>query len=313
MIRPVEREWHSVGLKALGSTIAMHVLAPAAEGAAAIAAAGAWLEAFEDEVSRFRDHSQTSALNRDGEVQASPRMLGCVRASLWAAELTGGLVDPLIVEHLHAGDYARSRADGPELDWDEGLRELPRHLAAPDARGRWRAIAIDGTRITLPPGTAYDPGAVGKGFAADTLLALIRENAPRATRVCVDCGGDVACWSADVAWTINLQDPRSRQEWNAVDVLVGGLATSAVTRRMWRVGGRPWHHLVSPADGRPVNSGIAGVIALASGALEAEVWAKWALLTGDASLLRAGGWIYPADPSQPPLSAVTAGDGPGSV
>ena len=300
-------EWQSVGLKALGSTIAMHVLAPADEGVGAIAAAQAWLAVFEDEVSRFRAGSQTTALNRDGSVGASERMLGCVRASLWAAELTGGLVDPLIVDHLRAGDYERSRADGPDLDWDAGLRELPRHVATPDPAQRWRRIAIDGTRITLPAGTAYDPGAVGKGYAADTLLALLRAQAPRATRACADCGGDVALWSADVPWTIKLQDPRSREEWHAVDVLDGGLATSAVTRRMWRVDGRPWHHLLSPGDGQPVNTGLAGVVALAPGALQAEVLAKWALLAGDPQVLRDGGWLYPADASQTPRAVVSAG------
>ncbi len=300
-------EWQSVGLKALGSTIAMHVLAPADEGIAAVAAAQAWLARFEDEVSRFREGSQTTALNRDGTVEASERMLGCVRASLWAAELTGGLVDPLIVEHLRAGDYDRSRADGPELDWDAGLRELSPHAATPDPGQRWRRIVIDGEQITLPHGTAYDPGAVGKGFAADTLLALLRRRAPHATRACVDCGGDVALWSADVPWTINLQDPRSREEWHAVEVLDGGLATSAVTRRMWRVDGRPWHHLLSPGDGLPVNTGLAGVVALAAGALQAEVLAKWALLAGDPHVLRGGGWLYPADASQVPRAVVSGG------
>ena len=301
-LKIVEPRWHSFAVNALGSSIAMHVLAPPSQGEPAVAAARLWLEQFEDEVSRFREHSQTSALNRDGTVAASTRMLGCVRASLWAAELTGGLVDPLIVEHLVAGDYGRSRANGPELDWEQGLRELPAHLAGPDPRERWRQIQIDGERITLPEGSAYDPGAVGKGFAADTLLALIREQAPKATRVCVDCGGDVACWSADAPWKINLQDPRSREQWHSVELLEGGLATSAVTRRMWRVEGRPWHHLLSPADGRPVNSGIAGAVAIAPTALQAEVWAKWALLSGDDGVLRGGGWRYPAQPESPPES-----------
>ena len=69
---------------------------------------------------------------------------------------------------------------------------------------------------------------------------------------------------------------------------------------MWRVAGRPWHHLLSPADGQPVNTGLAGVVALASSALEAEVWAKWALLSGDDAVLREGGWFYPADPAANP-------------
>ena len=293
-------QWHSLRLAALGSKIGMHVLAPRREGEAALAAATDWLQRFEAQVSRFQETSETSALNREGQLRAGRLLVNCVRASLWAAELTGGLVDPLIVEHLRAGDYARSRADGPELAWDEGLRELAPHVAGPDPRERWREITIQDEVITLPAGAAYDPGAVGKGLAADTLLTLSRQTAPSATRVCIDCGGDVACWSQDVPWTISLQDPRSQEDWTTVEIQRGGLATSGVTRRMWRVDGRPWHHLLSPADGQPVNTGLAGVVALASSALEAEVWAKWALLSGDDGVLREGGWFYPADPAANP-------------
>ncbi len=302
-VSPAARAWHSWQVRALGSTIAIHLLASHAEGEAAIAVASRWLERFEAEVSRFRPDSDTSALNRDGRVQARPRLQACVRASLWAAELTGGLVDPLVTRHLEAAGYDHSRADGPELDWDVGLRELPAHVAEPDPLGRWRLLSVQDGVIRLPDAAAYDPGAVGKGLAADTMLAICREEAPGAEMVCVDCGGDVALWSDGEPWSVELHDPRSRQPWTTVEIACGGLATSAVTRRMWRADGQVRHHLLSPADGRPINCGLAGVAALAGSALEAEVRAKWALLSGDDAVLREGGWLYPADPAAPPRSA----------
>lgn len=307
VVKPASRAWHSWQTRALGSTIAIHLLAPRAEGDAAMAVAARWLERFDAEVSRFRPGSDTSALNRCGTVVAGPRLESCVRASLWAAELTGGLVDPLVTRHLEAAGYERSRADGPELDWEVGVRELPAHVAAPDPLGRWRRLSLEAGVVRLPEGTAYDPGAVGKGLAADTMLALCRAEAPGAEMACVDCGGDVALWSDGEPWSVELHDPRTRHPWTTVEIACGGLATSAITRRMWRSEGRARHHLLSPADGLPVNSGLAGVAALAGSALEAEVRAKWALLSGDHGVLREGGWLYPADAGAGPQGVALVG------
>lgn len=298
----VKEVWFSDRFRAVGSRISIHLLAPAAQASEAVQDARAWLESFEQEVSRFRPDSQTSQLNQAGRLdQAGALLLACVKASLWAAELTDGLVDPLMTGRLQAAGYAKSRTDGPELGWREGLAELPRHLAQPDPEQVWRQIRIDGSSIVLPEGAQYDPGAVGKGLAADAMLLRLRQHAPGGLRACVDCGGDVAAWSADAQppWEVNLTDPRDNQGWGQVYIQEGAVATSGVTQRMWRQDGQVRHHLLSPADGQPVNSGLAGASALGPSALEAEVRAKWALLSGNDQVLEMGGWLYPADGSRP--------------
>jgi thiamine biosynthesis lipoprotein len=59
------------------------------------------------------------------------------------------------------------------------------------------------------------------------------------------------------------------------------VATSGIGRRSW-IGedGRPAHHLLDPATGRPAFTGIVQATALAPSALEAEVLAKAAILRG---------------------------------
>jgi thiamine biosynthesis lipoprotein len=61
----------------------------------------------------------------------------------------------------------------------------------------------------------------------------------------------------------------------------GGVATSGIGRRSWLdARGRPAHHLLDPATGRPAFTGLVQVTALAPTALEAEIRAKAALLSG---------------------------------
>ena len=55
-----------------------------------------FIQRFEAALSRFRRDSELTALNEDprAEVPASPLLRNAVRAGVWAAERTGGLVDP---------------------------------------------------------------------------------------------------------------------------------------------------------------------------------------------------------------------------
>ena len=69
----------------------------------------------------------------------------------------------------------------------------------------------------------------------------------------------------------------------------GGVATSGIGRRSWLdASGRPAHHLLDPSTERPAFTGIVQATALAPTALEAEVRAKAALLSGPAG---AAAWL----------------------
>ena len=58
------------------------------------------------------------------------------------------------------------------------------------------------------------------------------------------------------------------------------LATSTVAVRRWRRGGRWQNHLIDPRTGAPVDNGIVSVSVIARTAVEADVFAKTALLLG---------------------------------
>src|SRR4029079_15544357 len=61
----------------------------------------------------------------------------------------------------------------------------------------------------------------------------------------------------------------------------GGTGTAGIAPRLWRTeAGRSAHHVIDPATGRPAWTGLVAVTAVAGTALEAEVLAKAALLSG---------------------------------
>jgi len=268
-----------------------------------VATARAILADFERRLSRFRPDSELSALNRDPahEVGASKLLRRAVRAGLWAAERTDGLVDPTLVGALEAAGYDRSRLRA-ELPLAEALADAPpRARAHPHFAAAWRDIAVDDARGTVrrPPGVRFDTGGTGKGLAADLVAAQLAGS----PRWAVDCGGDMRVGGAGARtepFHIEVTHPLNGEATRALSLRAGAVATSGLDVRLWRRSdGTPAHHLLDPATGRPAWTGVVGATALAPTALEAEALAKAALLSGPRGarrwLSRYGGLIVRDD------------------
>ena len=152
---------------------------------------------FGKRLSRFRTDSELSSLNADprGCVGVSPLLRVAVGAGLWAADRSGGLVDPTLVRALEHSGYDRS-LDGVEpASLEEALSQAPpRGPAKPDPAAMWRRVVIDdlAATITLPPGVTLDTGGTGKGLCAHAVASRLAGY----TRFVVDCGGDIGVGSA---------------------------------------------------------------------------------------------------------------------
>ena len=161
-------------------------------------------------------------------------------------------VDPTVGAALLAAgyddDFARLPADGPA---DRG---------APRARlaRRSAATATPGT-VTVPRGVQIDLGATAKALAADRAARAAALAAP-GVGVLVSLGGDVAVAGPPPGdgWPVGVADDH-RDGRPAATVLLreGGLATSSVTQRRWRRGGRVMHHILDPRTGAPVAPRVA--------------------------------------------------------
>src|SRR5204862_328066 len=67
---------------------------------------------------------------------------------------------------------------------------------------------VDGREVRLPAGTGFDPGGIGKGLAADMVVA--ETMAAGAAGVCVNLGGDLRVTGldpTDAAWTVAVEYP----------------------------------------------------------------------------------------------------------
>ena len=267
---------------------------PAGEAEQATSLARARMLEWHDQFTRFEEDSELSELNRDPRetVPASAMMLRLVRAAVHAARLTGGLVDPTLLGELETAGYRRSRGTlgGPTgVEIRQALDAAPpRRPAMPRSDARWREITVDeqaGT-ITRPPGLRIDLGGVAKGAFGDLLGSVLAGHDSFA----VDASGDVRFGGRHtLARPIAVAPPAGGAPLHTFELQRGAAATSGIGRRAWSdAEGRPGHHLLDPATGRPAFTGLVQVTALATTGLEAELRAKAALLSGPA---RAAEWL----------------------
>ncbi|MGZ5313820.1 MAG: FAD:protein FMN transferase [Solirubrobacterales bacterium] len=280
--------YHDVTFDAMGSEVRLLIGdplpgSPPADHAAA--QARGFIDGFDAALSRFRPESELSALNADPrpEVPASDLLRRAVKAGIWAAERTDGLVDPTLAGAIVAAGYAESRADVAPAPLAEALRTAPeRRPARPRTEGEWRQIEVDDDAGTIrrAPGLGFDTGGTGKGLAADMVAEQLRGY----SRYVVDCGGDVRVggFAAQLEpFAVHARHPIDDEAAAIIYVATGGIASSGVDTRVWRrEDGTHAHHLLDPSSGEPAWTGLVGVTALGRSALEAETLSKAALLSG---------------------------------
>jgi FAD:protein FMN transferase len=213
-------------------------------------------ERWDGALSRFRPSSELNAVNASAAptVLVSPLFAEVTRIALRAARATGGVVDPTLGRAIIAAGYDRDfeeLADGP-LGLAEG--------------GGWTSVRLTGRALTRPPGMHLDLNGVAKSLAVDTALALVAGDG------FVAAGGDVAARGGAI---VGLPDG------GALRVAWGGVATSGSTRRRWRRGGEPQHHLLDARTGRPSESRWREVTVVAGTCVAADVAAKTAFLLDD--------------------------------
>jgi thiamine biosynthesis lipoprotein len=283
-----------------GGTVTAIVMGAGPAGTPAVAAAAVKRRMLEwhAQFSRFEPGSELSRLNADPRetVPVSPMMARFIAAALAAASATGGLVDPTLAGEIEAAGYA-GHFDADPVPLERALALAPpRTPAGPSPDARWREIHVDAGAVTRPPGVRLDSGGIAKGLFGDILAGVLARHESFA----LDVAGDVRLGgSAGLERAVQVAGPFAEGFLHVFSLRDGAVATSGVGKRSWLdAAGRPAHHLLDPASGRPAYTGLVQVTAIAPFGVEAEWRAKAALLSGAgaaATWLPYGGLIVSDD------------------
>lgn len=256
-------------------------------GAEEFASAGAHrVELLEQCWSRFRSTSELTHLNSragSGPVSVSEDLLTLVDIMLEAWRATDGLFDPTVITSMNALGYDRDFAS--VIARDAIALVTAQVMRAP---GMGDVVIDEETMtISLPAGVGLDPGAIGKGLAADIIVEELMNSG--ADGVLVNLGGDIVFAGSpgsDAPWVMAILDERLPLD---VDDRVvrhlefeagtdhGAVATSTTLKRVWADGR---HHVIDPRTGDVARTDLVQATIAASTGWWAEVAATTALLLG---------------------------------
>ena len=257
----------------------------AAQGSSAqqgLQAARETIEAGEQRFSRFREDSELSQMNRAAGqwFTASPEMMDILQKARHFFDVTNGLFDPTVLPDLMRAGYDRSM--------DE-IRALPGPVISamserkPKADFREMELDLTSSRVRLPKDMQLDFGGIAKGWIVDQAVTLLS----RYSNACaVNAGGDmrfIGYSPIGLGWEVELEDPRNPSQSIAkLTVTDGAVATSSVTKRVWKQGEQMRHHLIDPRTGEPAQSDWLCATVIAGDTVTAEVYAKALLIGGPA-------------------------------
>lgn len=267
----------SLHFRAMGCQMMAALDSPSPRAETHLAEVPRWFEEWECRLSRFREDSELSKLNRSEgrEVQVSPVLWEVLQLALHAARSSDGLVSPTVLDALVVAGYDRTF---------EALQSSgsPTPHPAPTPGASWRTVTLDEyvRAVCLQPGVRLDLGGVAKGWAADRAACRLAEHGP----ALIDAGGDIAV-SGPMAdgsrWPIGVADPHDLGGQIATLALDGGaVATSGRDYRRWERDGEARHHIIDPRTGRPAETDVLSATIVAPTAREGEVAAKVALILG---------------------------------
>jgi thiamine biosynthesis lipoprotein len=222
--------------------------ASSAQASKAAEAAFTRAEELEQIMSDYRPDSELMRLSREGATAPFPvssDLYDVLAKSLWTSELSRGVFDVSI---------------GPLVDLWRGARKTGR-LPDPNEISKARAL-VDYRNIELDPashtvllkraGMKLDLGAIGKGYAADQMLAVLQSQG--IDHAMVVAGGEVVVGeppTGNSGWkvVIDTADGVSGTPPCSLLLRAAAVSTSGDEHQFLEVNGHRYSHVINPATG----------------------------------------------------------------
>jgi thiamine biosynthesis lipoprotein len=152
----------------------------------------------------------------------------------------------------------------------------------------WQDVILSDTDaepavLLLRSGMALDLGAIAKGYAADELVRLLREeDIPRAL---IDLGGNVYVYGSKAdggPWRVGVQNPlNGRGSYLGVlSVQNTSVVTSGVYERFFEAEGKRYHHILDTSSAYPVENDLLSVTIIAPVSMDADALSTSAFALG---------------------------------
>ena len=181
-------------------------------------------------------------------VNVSDDTISVIKDSLKIAKMTNGAFNPVLYPITKAWGFTTKQYRVPS---DSEIAELLKLTNFDD-------VKIKGNDIYLKPGMLFDLGGIGKGWAGDEAIKILRQNGVKSA--ILDLGGNVQTIGSKpdgTAWQVGLQNPWGDGAVAAIKIKNEAMITSGgYVRYFTGDDGKKYVHIMDGITGRPVENDV---------------------------------------------------------
>jgi thiamine biosynthesis lipoprotein len=224
-------------------------------------------------LSNYRPESEWSTVNRTaagGPVKISDELFQVLAACMYYSRESDGAFDITVGPLMKVWGFYKS----------SGHLAPPAEVAGAMRKVGYRHVHLDAAARTVrfdTPGVELDPGGIGKGYAVDRMVEILKR---RGIERALVAGSDSSVYGLGAppdeprGWEVSIRDPRnSRRSVAQVYLKDLSLSTSGSSEKFFQADGRTYSHLMDPRTGYPAQ-GALSVSVVAKRTLDSEAWAK---------------------------------------
>lgn len=224
-------------------------------------------------LSNYRPASEWSQVNRyaaERPVKVSSELFDLLVACVEYSRQSGGAFDISVGPLMKVWGFYKGSGHLPHR---AEVRGALSHVG-------YRNLILDPKAQTVwfrEPGVEIDPGGIGKGYAVDRMVALLKANGVVSGMV---SGGGSSIYAIGTppdekrGWRMSIRDPRNeRKTVQEVFLKDESMSTSGSYEKFFRAEGRIYSHIMDPRTGFPA-PGMLSASVIAPKTIDSEAWAK---------------------------------------
>jgi thiamine biosynthesis lipoprotein len=234
---------------------------------------------LDDLLSNYKPASEWSLVNRQAAekpLKISPELFRLLSACQQYSRESEGAFDITVGPLMKVWGFYK------------GTGHLPHRaeVAAALTRVGYRHVHLDPAASTVwfdRPGVELDPGGIGKGYAVDRMVDVLRQKGVAAALV-AGSGSSIYGMGAPPqqpkGWPVEIRDPWDRRKTLAEVYLKDmSMSTSGSYEKFFRAEGRIYAHIMDPRTGYPAQGSVS-VSVIAPRTIDSEAWAKPYFING---------------------------------